>query len=162
MQLIATAEDRSSPNHTLPYQNNNLQGASATSYEGEIVNWCRYMQIVWPPLHCLCIKANVLGFDSKHHQVSVMKFTSLITMIISAAWMAGVAIASDNLVITPMGLPCGPPDIVGCATGIKGWNNDDDYGYFCGPQGTIIYYEACSCKNCCVVTSDGDAFTCGA
>ncbi|KAG1884132.1 hypothetical protein F4604DRAFT_1901479 [Suillus subluteus] len=49
-------------------------------------------------------------------------------MIISVAAMAGVAIASDNLIITPMGLPCSNPNQVGCSMGIKGWNNDDDFG----------------------------------
>ncbi|KAG1880993.1 hypothetical protein F4604DRAFT_1749269 [Suillus subluteus] len=89
-----------------------------------------------------------------------MKFTSLATIVISAAAMASVAIASEDLVITPMNLPCSPTDSVGCSTGIKGWNNDDDFGYFCGPHGTIISYTACSCKNCCVVTADGDDFIC--
>ncbi|KAG2090098.1 uncharacterized protein F5147DRAFT_28839 [Suillus discolor] len=90
-----------------------------------------------------------------------MKFTSLTTIIISAAAMAGVAIASEDLVLTPKGLPCGSPDTVGCSTGIKGWNNDDDFGFFCGPKGTIISYTACSCKNCCILTADGDDFQCG-
>ncbi|KAG2032896.1 hypothetical protein BDR03DRAFT_968945, partial [Suillus americanus] len=85
-----------------------------------------------------------------------MIFTSLTTMIISVAAMAGIAIASDNLVITPMGLPCDNTDQVGCSTGIKGWNNDDDFGYFCAPSGKIAYYEACSCKNCCYIDSLGD------
>ncbi|KAG2753840.1 hypothetical protein P692DRAFT_20771496, partial [Suillus brevipes Sb2] len=89
-----------------------------------------------------------------------MKFTSLATIIISAAAMAGVAIAAEDLVISPMGLPCGNPDTVNCSTGIKGWNNDNDFGYFCGPRGTIISYTDCSCKNCCVVTSDGEDFVC--
>ncbi|KAG2118624.1 hypothetical protein DEU56DRAFT_837453, partial [Suillus clintonianus] len=38
-----------------------------------------------------------------------MKFTSFTTMIISAAAMAGAAIASGDLVIIPMNLPCSPP-----------------------------------------------------
>ncbi|KAG2032894.1 hypothetical protein BDR03DRAFT_968937 [Suillus americanus] len=75
--------------------------------------------------------------------------TSLTTMIISLAAMAGVAIASDSLVITPMGLPCDTPNQVECSTGIKIWNNDNDFTYLCGPSNTIIDYEACSCKNCC-------------
>ncbi|KAG1884173.1 hypothetical protein F4604DRAFT_1677306 [Suillus subluteus] len=85
-------------------------------------------------------------------------------MIISIAAIAGVAIASDNLVITPMGLPCDNPgliaclrllsaDQVGCSTGIKGWNNDNDFVYFCGPKGKITGYDACSCQNCCWTTN---------
>ncbi|KAG1844630.1 hypothetical protein DFJ58DRAFT_25103 [Suillus subalutaceus] len=80
-----------------------------------------------------------------------MIFTSLTTMIISFAAMAGVAIASDSLTITPMGLPCDTPNQAECSTGIKIWNNDNDFMYFCGPSSTIVYYEACSCKNCCYI-----------
>ncbi|KAG2085947.1 hypothetical protein BD769DRAFT_1457493 [Suillus cothurnatus] len=89
-----------------------------------------------------------------------MKFTSLTTIVISAAAMAGIAIASEDLVITPMNLPCSPDNSVQCSTGLKGWNNNDDFGFFCGPRGTIISYTPCSCQNCCVVTADGDDFTC--
>ncbi|KAG1789327.1 hypothetical protein EV424DRAFT_1354863 [Suillus variegatus] len=77
-------------------------------------------------------------------------------MIISVAAMASVAVASDNLVITPMGLPCDNPNSVGCSTGIKVWNNDNDFVYLCGSNGIIVGYEACSCQNCCMVT-DGVA-----
>ncbi|KAG2114294.1 uncharacterized protein F5147DRAFT_650080 [Suillus discolor] len=79
-------------------------------------------------------------------------------MIISVAAMASVAVASDDLIINPGGLPCDDPNSVGCSTGIKGWNNDNDFGYICGPYGTIDAYEPCSCQNCCVVT-DG-VFSC--
>ncbi|KAG2032895.1 hypothetical protein BDR03DRAFT_968942 [Suillus americanus] len=48
-----------------------------------------------------------------------------------------------------MGLPCNDPNQTGCSTGIKGWNNDDDFLFLCGPSGTIIDYDACSCQNCC-------------
>ncbi|KAG1794611.1 uncharacterized protein HD556DRAFT_1368597 [Suillus plorans] len=82
-----------------------------------------------------------------------MIFTSLTTMIISVAAMASVAVASDNLVIDPLGLPCGDPNTVECSTGIKGWNNDNDFGYNCGPYSIIDAYEACPCQNCCVVTN---------
>ncbi|KAG2337928.1 hypothetical protein BDR05DRAFT_737892 [Suillus weaverae] len=85
-----------------------------------------------------------------------MIFTSLTTMIISVAAMAGIAIASDNLVITPIGLPCDPPNTIACSTGIKFWNNDNDFAFLCGPSGTITEYEACSCKNCCVIDSKGN------
>ncbi|KAG1839712.1 hypothetical protein C8R48DRAFT_741312 [Suillus tomentosus] len=86
-----------------------------------------------------------------------MIFTSLTTMIISVAAMASVAVASDNLIISPMGLPCSPPNTVGCST-IKGWNNDNDFGYLCGPNSIIGDYQDCPCKNCCVIT-DG-VFSC--
>ncbi|KAG1844612.1 hypothetical protein DFJ58DRAFT_802157 [Suillus subalutaceus] len=78
-----------------------------------------------------------------------MIFTSLTAMIISIAAIAGVAIASDNVIITPMGLPCDNPNQTGCSTGIKGWNNDDDFLYLCGPNGVIVDYDGCSCQNCC-------------
>ncbi|KAG1794584.1 uncharacterized protein HD556DRAFT_1368469 [Suillus plorans] len=81
-----------------------------------------------------------------------MIFTSLTTIIISVAAMASVAVASDNLVITPLGLPCGNRNSVECSTGIKFFNDDNDFGYICGPDGVIDAYEACWCKNCCVVT----------
>lgn len=38
-----------------------------------------------------------------------MKFTSLATIVISAAAMAGIAIASEDQVMLPMGLPCSHP-----------------------------------------------------
>ncbi|KAG0703416.1 hypothetical protein DFH29DRAFT_917135 [Suillus ampliporus] len=85
-----------------------------------------------------------------------MKFVSLTTMILSAAVMAGVAIASENLTINPMYLPCDNPNQVGCATGLKGFNNGDDFGYGCGPTGQIIAYVPCDCKNCCVVEDNGN------
>ncbi|KAG2054099.1 hypothetical protein BDR06DRAFT_971797 [Suillus hirtellus] len=77
-------------------------------------------------------------------------------MIISVAAMASVAVASDNLIISPMGLPCGPPNTLGCST-IKGWNNDNDFGYLCGPKGIIEDYQACSLSprrvgcHCCML-----------
>ncbi|KAG1810833.1 uncharacterized protein BJ212DRAFT_570285 [Suillus subaureus] len=86
-----------------------------------------------------------------------MIFTSLTTMVISFAAMAGVAIASDNLVLTPIGLPCDTPNQVGCSMGIKFFNNDDDFAYLCGPKNTIVDYQACSCKKCCYVDSMGSA-----
>ncbi|KAG2118381.1 hypothetical protein DEU56DRAFT_838495 [Suillus clintonianus] len=84
-----------------------------------------------------------------------MKFTSLNTMVISAAVMAGVAIASDDLVLTPQNMPCYKP--VGCSTGLKGYNNGDDFGYFC-VNGKIATYGPCSCKHCC--TYDQYNFSC--
>jgi hypothetical protein len=59
--------------------------------------------------HLLRIKANMLVSFRKHHQYSTMKLTSLATIAISAAVMAGVAIASEDLVITSMGLPRDSP-----------------------------------------------------
>ncbi|KAG0698988.1 hypothetical protein DFH29DRAFT_938953 [Suillus ampliporus] len=89
-----------------------------------------------------------------------MKFVSLTTMILSAAVMAGVAIASENLTINPMNLPCDNPNKVGCSLGIKGFNNGNDFGYECGPTGEILAYASCDCKNCCVVLDNGGNFTC--
>ncbi|KAG0698975.1 hypothetical protein DFH29DRAFT_938901 [Suillus ampliporus] len=90
-----------------------------------------------------------------------MKFVSLTTMILSAAVMASVAIASENLKLDPMNLPCDNLDEVGCGTGLKGYNNGDDFGYGCGPTGKIIEYAPCDCKNCCVVEDDASNFSCG-
>ncbi|KAG2357606.1 hypothetical protein BDR07DRAFT_1419809 [Suillus spraguei] len=68
--------------------------------------------------------------------------------------MTGVAIASDNLVITPMGLPCDEPvGSLECSTGIEGWNNDNDFAYTCGAQGTIIDCWPCVCQNCCKIVN---------
>ncbi|KAG1884014.1 hypothetical protein F4604DRAFT_1734289 [Suillus subluteus] len=81
-----------------------------------------------------------------------MIFTSLTTMIVSVAAMTSVAIASDNLVISsPLGLPCDTPGLVACSTGIKFWNNDNDFAFQCGPKRTIVAYLACDCKNCCKI-----------
>ncbi|KAG1729460.1 hypothetical protein EDB19DRAFT_1743606 [Suillus lakei] len=89
-----------------------------------------------------------------------MKFTSL-TAMISAAAMVGVAVASEDLIITPKGLPCGKSNAVGCSSGIKGFNGGKDFGYFCGPRHTIISYTACSCSHCCKLTAGGSDFSCG-
>ncbi|KAG2129606.1 hypothetical protein DEU56DRAFT_816974 [Suillus clintonianus] len=89
-----------------------------------------------------------------------MKFASFTTMIVSAAVMASVAIASEDLSITPKNLPCNNPGETGCSTGLKGYNNGNDFGYFCGANRKIISFTACPCKNCCHVTSDGNDFTC--
>ncbi|KAG2341473.1 hypothetical protein BDR05DRAFT_1030553 [Suillus weaverae] len=80
-----------------------------------------------------------------------MIFTSLTTMIIFVAAMAGVAIAFGDLVISsPLSLPC-TPNTKGCSEGINFWNNDSDFAYICGPHGTVIAYEA---YDPCGVTAD--------
>ncbi|KAG1756911.1 uncharacterized protein EDB91DRAFT_1076816 [Suillus paluster] len=89
-----------------------------------------------------------------------MKFASLTTLIVSVALMAGVTTASEDLLVTPKGLACNNPDRAGCSTGIKGYNNQNDFGYFCGATGKIIGFAPCNCKNCCKVTGGGDDFTC--
>ncbi|KAG1757022.1 hypothetical protein EDB19DRAFT_4350 [Suillus lakei] len=92
-----------------------------------------------------------------------MKFTSLTAMIISAAAMVGVAIASDSFAIapTPKNLPCDHANQVGCSSGLRGYNNGNDYGYFCGSNRKIISYTPCSCSHCCRVTPNGNDFVCG-
>ncbi|KAG1831426.1 hypothetical protein DFJ58DRAFT_249421 [Suillus subalutaceus] len=92
-----------------------------------------------------------------------MKFTSLTTIVISATAMAGVAIAQGLLYDTasPGGLPCNPNDSVQCSTDLQGFNDEKDYGFFCGPDWTILSWTPCSCKNCCMVVADGDDFQCG-
>lgn len=111
-----------------------------------------------------------------------MKFTSLVTIVISAAAVAGVAIASEDQVMLPMGLPCSHPgehpyglradlktayylrlstDTVDCIGGFKSLNNGNDIGVLCGPQGTVTAYKACACKNCCAEsTADRFSFIC--
>ncbi|KAG1831420.1 hypothetical protein DFJ58DRAFT_249211 [Suillus subalutaceus] len=92
-----------------------------------------------------------------------MKFISLTTIVVSAAAMAGIAIASDDLIITPMGTPCGPANTVLCSvTGLKGYNNGNDYAYTCGPKGSVVSYIPCSCHKCCKVDPDGNNFQCPA
>ncbi|KAG2121573.1 hypothetical protein BD769DRAFT_1478767, partial [Suillus cothurnatus] len=81
-----------------------------------------------------------------------MIFTSLTTITISVAAIASVAIASDShLKTSPMGLPCHPPNTTACSRGLPGFNNDNDFAYSCGPDGTITSYEACACAYCCIV-----------
>jgi hypothetical protein len=55
-----------------------------------------------------------LGSENTINKYSIMKFTSLTTIVISAAAMAGIAIASEDLVITPMNLPCSPDSEHSC------------------------------------------------
>ncbi|KAG2158578.1 uncharacterized protein EDB93DRAFT_1118992 [Suillus bovinus] len=88
-----------------------------------------------------------------------MKFTSLTTIVISAAAMAGIAIAS-NSDTTPMNLPCNLINSIQCGTGLKGFNNGLDYGFVCGPQGTIISYAACPCIGCCEIDMENYEFEC--
>ncbi|KAG1728391.1 uncharacterized protein EDB91DRAFT_1339272 [Suillus paluster] len=66
-----------------------------------------------------------------------MKFAWLTTLIVSAALMTGVAIASEDLTLNPQNLPCDNADQVGCSRGIQGYNNGNDFGYFCGSDGKI-------------------------
>ncbi|KAG2158629.1 uncharacterized protein EDB93DRAFT_556959 [Suillus bovinus] len=107
-----------------------------------------------------------------------MKFTSLTTIFISAAAMAGVAIASEDLVTSPYNLPCKnagghfaacvqtaclrlSTDQVGCSNGLKGYNNGYAYGYYCGHHNRIDSVTPCSCFGCCKLTADRTNFQCG-
>ncbi|KAG2144427.1 uncharacterized protein EDB93DRAFT_540358 [Suillus bovinus] len=79
-----------------------------------------------------------------------MKFTSLTTIIISAAAMAGIAIASEDLTIDPIGFPCSPSNSYRCEKAFGTFNNGNDFAYYCGLNGKIAKYVKCDCKNCCV------------
>ncbi|KAG1728389.1 uncharacterized protein EDB91DRAFT_1162136 [Suillus paluster] len=89
-----------------------------------------------------------------------MKFAWLATLIASAALMTSVAIASEDLTLNPQNLPCDNLNQAGCSRGMTGYNNGNDYGYFCGSNGKIISYQACQCHNCCTVVDEGDDFVC--
>ncbi|KAG2139247.1 hypothetical protein DEU56DRAFT_800385 [Suillus clintonianus] len=78
-----------------------------------------------------------------------MKFPSLTTTIISAAVMAGVAIASEDLNITPLGLPC--RGTVGCST-LNGFNHGNGFGFYCSNH-RIWKYTPCQIGQRCHVTS---------
>ncbi|KAG1721896.1 hypothetical protein EDB19DRAFT_1770638 [Suillus lakei] len=89
-----------------------------------------------------------------------MRFASLTTMIICAAAMAGVAIASDNL-ISPLGLLCDKSKHVGCSRSTT-LNNGNDFGYTCGESGTIESWTGCSCKDCCRIKANTPfGYSCG-
>ncbi|KAG1728392.1 uncharacterized protein EDB91DRAFT_1162148 [Suillus paluster] len=90
-----------------------------------------------------------------------MKFAWLTTLIASAALMTGVAIASEDLTTNPQNQPCNNANRAGCSHGIKGFNNGNDFGYFCGSNGKIASYETCQCHNCCLVVNGGDGYICG-
>ncbi|KAG2031839.1 hypothetical protein BDR03DRAFT_971553 [Suillus americanus] len=81
-----------------------------------------------------------------------MRFTSLraTTVIITAAAMAGVVIASGP------DIPC-VPNKGGCSAGVKGYNNGNAFGYMCGPDGHVHTWYLCSCNDptCCVVAEAG-------
>jgi len=68
-----------------------------------------------------------LGSENTINKYSTMKFTSLTTIVISAAAMAGIAIASEDLVITPMNLPCSPDSEHSC--GLYADLRPRTYGY---------------------------------
>ncbi|KAG1729447.1 hypothetical protein EDB19DRAFT_1832392 [Suillus lakei] len=72
--------------------------------------------------------------------------------------MADIAIASDDLV-NPGNLACNKAN-PGCSTGIRGYNNGNDFGYYCGSDGLIWAWKACSCKNCCHLIQNGKKYTC--
>ncbi|KAG2158688.1 uncharacterized protein EDB93DRAFT_561739 [Suillus bovinus] len=82
-----------------------------------------------------------------------MKFTSLTTIVISAAAMAGIAIASDSNT-TPHGKPCKPNNTYQCGSGLNGFNNGRDYAFVCGQVGKIIAYTQCPCVDCCKATAN--------
>ncbi|KAG1838008.1 hypothetical protein F4604DRAFT_549069 [Suillus subluteus] len=85
-----------------------------------------------------------------------MKSTSLTTIIIAAAAMAGVVIASGddfpNIQCTAA--------TVGCSKGVKNYNNGNPFGYLCGPDGHPETLFPCSCREtddptCCQVLNLG-------
>ncbi|KAG2130407.1 uncharacterized protein EDB93DRAFT_1180146 [Suillus bovinus] len=83
-----------------------------------------------------------------------MKFTSLTTIIISAAAMAGIAIASQEDNNTPMGSECpnsDTRDAQHCGP-LNGFNKGKDIIYYCGYDGIIETYIPCTCENCCRFT----------
>ncbi|KAG2158635.1 uncharacterized protein EDB93DRAFT_557473 [Suillus bovinus] len=94
--------------------------------------------------------------------LSTMKFTSLTTIVISAAAMAGIAIASNSDTVTPLGRDCSEADgAITCASGpLKGYNNGNDYGFECAAGKIVITYP-CSCVGCCKNSPHkGDFVTC--
>ncbi|KAG1718242.1 uncharacterized protein EDB91DRAFT_1186300 [Suillus paluster] len=76
-----------------------------------------------------------------------MKYISLATLIMSAAVIAGTS-ASDT---TPIGGACKKIDKLGCGL-LLGFNNENSFLYYCGSDGTIQSFVACSCLDCCTVT----------
>ncbi|KAG2159243.1 uncharacterized protein EDB93DRAFT_1114581 [Suillus bovinus] len=80
-------------------------------------------------------------------------------IVVSAAAMAGVAIAS-NSDTTPNGLLCSPKGTYQCGSNLKGFNKGADYGFWCSPLGYIDGYTPCDCLGCCVVKSQGDGTIC--
>ncbi|KAG2144357.1 uncharacterized protein EDB93DRAFT_1152989 [Suillus bovinus] len=89
-----------------------------------------------------------------------MKFTSLTTIVISATTMAGVAIESEDMTVTPVGQSCDSKYPVQCSADPKGWNNKNDFGFYCSPTGMILSVTPCDCKDCCTVIDDGNNFVC--
>lgn len=98
-----------------------------------------------------------------------MKFTSFAIVIISAAAMAGVVIASVDPVVpvtpangpSPNGpnvVPCDKP--VGCSKGVDGYNNGNDFGFTCASDGRTTSWMPCECKNCCHLINNGNTASC--
>ncbi|KAG1899081.1 uncharacterized protein F5891DRAFT_1041376 [Suillus fuscotomentosus] len=97
----------------------------------------------------------------EHHQHSTMRFTSLTTIAISAAAMVGTVIASDSE-ISPVGRKCTPSNSMQCSRkGLKGYNNGNDYGFFCGPKKKIMQATPCACSGCCTLDASKEDFQCG-
>lgn len=86
-----------------------------------------------------------------------MRFTSFTTVIITAAAIAGVVIASDE---DMPNISCAANQ-TGCAKDVNNYNHGNDFGYTCGSNGIIQSWNPCSCKNCCTVlrVTDGTYVT---
>ncbi|KAG2144420.1 uncharacterized protein EDB93DRAFT_1153396 [Suillus bovinus] len=95
-------------------------------------------------------------------------------IVISATAMAGVAIESEDMTVTPVGQSCNSKcehscclrtyglstDPVQCSADSKGWNNKNDFGFYCSSTGTILSVTPCDCKDCCTVIDHGNGFVC--
>ncbi|KAG2113989.1 hypothetical protein BD769DRAFT_1490022 [Suillus cothurnatus] len=86
-----------------------------------------------------------------------MKFTSLTTVIITAAAMTGIVIASaadgPEILCTP--------GKGGCISGYAYYNNGHDFGFTCGKNGQSDSWTPCSCTGCCKVVHRADGTTAG-
>ncbi|KAG1842610.1 hypothetical protein F4604DRAFT_1826217, partial [Suillus subluteus] len=74
-----------------------------------------------------------------------MKFTLLTTVIITAAAMTGVVVAS---VIHGPKLRCDHGK-QGCSKGVGGYNKGNDFVFICSNNGYMMDWTPCHCKNCC-------------
>ncbi|OAX38045.1 hypothetical protein K503DRAFT_770886 [Rhizopogon vinicolor AM-OR11-026] len=70
-------------------------------------------------------------------------------MIMSAAVLASIATAQD-----PNGEACAHQNTYECGV-LAGYNDGNQFLFFCEPDNSVFVVELCSCQTCCSVVDGG-------
>ncbi|KAG2097525.1 uncharacterized protein F5147DRAFT_714935 [Suillus discolor] len=79
-----------------------------------------------------------------------MKFTSLTTMITSAAVLVGIVKAQPD----PNGGPCAQNSNYECGR-LAGYNGNMPFLFYCNEDNIVETVKMCTCIQCCTVTHGG-------